>query len=268
MPITRISGVRIVEDYPLSLSDLNAIEVAENSHFWFKARNTFILKYLEEVLSLPKGSKLLEIGCGGGLVSRHLKEAGFTVYGVDTSAAQLQRAEAKDPEIKLFQGNLEELPPSLNGFFDAILFFDVIEHIADPTRLLEAGLRYCKDDANVVVTVPASQKLFSGFDILSGHKKRYNAGEVSDIFRKVGLLDILEFSMFSLIYPLLLISRSSKGKIALKDLSSYVKAPPKPINLFMQVICHLESRFLYPQSLLPGSSIIASARCKKRFVDR
>ena len=62
------------------------IAAVENEHFWFSARNRIIKAAIETVIQdLPKGYRLLEVGCGTGVVLRQLVEAchGGEVMGMD-----------------------------------------------------------------------------------------------------------------------------------------------------------------------------------------
>lgn len=81
----------------------------------------------ELVARLPKGARVLELGCGNGDDTRELARR-FHVTGVDVSAEQIARARANVPEATFMQADLTELelPPAS---FDAVASFYVFNHV-------------------------------------------------------------------------------------------------------------------------------------------
>ena len=59
-------------------------------------------------------------------------------------------------------------------FFDCVLYLDVLEHIQDDQRQIEAAARLVRPGGHIVVLSPAHQWLFSEFDKNIGHLRRYN----------------------------------------------------------------------------------------------
>jgi len=96
------------------------------------------------------GLRLLDIGCGGGLLSEPMTRLGFAVTGVDASARNIGTASAHAAEMGLGidyrASTAEALEAAGEPPFDVILNMEVIEHVADPgeylrscTRLLAPG---------------------------------------------------------------------------------------------------------------------------------
>jgi 2-polyprenyl-6-hydroxyphenyl methylase/3-demethylubiquinone-9 3-methyltransferase len=114
--------------------------------------------YLRELGSLA-GRRVLDAGCGGGLVARELAAAGAEVVGVDRSLGSLGVARrALGPRsIGSFwpaQGRLERLPFAA-GSFDAVVAADVLEHlpdlpaaVAELVRVLAPGGSFVFDTVN------------------------------------------------------------------------------------------------------------------------
>jgi 2-polyprenyl-6-hydroxyphenyl methylase/3-demethylubiquinone-9 3-methyltransferase len=83
-----------------------------------------------------EGLRLLDIGCGGGLLCEPMTRLGFSVLGVDASERNIGTASAHAAEQRLAidyrAGTAEDLAAEGAGPFDVILNMEVIEHVADP----------------------------------------------------------------------------------------------------------------------------------------
>jgi SAM-dependent methyltransferase len=101
----------------------------------------------DEFTALPKQATVLEVGCGSGVFTELLVQAGLSLVGVDRSAAQLAEARARLPATTFQQGDIEgmqfgQMPLKQYGAFDLITCRYVIHELADPieTFLLWKGL--------------------------------------------------------------------------------------------------------------------------------
>ncbi|MDP1631774.1 MAG: bifunctional 2-polyprenyl-6-hydroxyphenol methylase/3-demethylubiquinol 3-O-methyltransferase UbiG [Caulobacter sp.] len=87
-----------------------------------------------------EGLRLLDIGCGGGLLSEPMCRLGFDVTGVDASergiGAATAHAAGQDLPITYRATTAEQLLAEGAGPFDVILNMEVIEHVADPGEFL------------------------------------------------------------------------------------------------------------------------------------
>ncbi len=87
-----------------------------------------------------EGLKLLDIGCGGGLLSEPMTRLGFAVTGVDASERNIgtaaAHAAAQGLTIDYRASTAEALLAEGAGPFDLILNMEVIEHVADPGEFL------------------------------------------------------------------------------------------------------------------------------------
>ena len=90
-----------------------------------------------------EGLRLLDIGCGGGLLCEPMTRLGFAVTGVDASARNIataaQHAAEQGLSIDYRASTAEDLLAAGEPPFDVILNMEVVEHVANP----EAYLRDC-----------------------------------------------------------------------------------------------------------------------------
>ncbi len=116
----------------------------ERSHTFrsLHAVNRFRVALLEEWLNgRLRGARVVDLGCGGGLMSAPLAERGASVVGVDLSHASLNAARGRGPNgaCAFVRGDVRRAPLRA-ACADMVLLADVLEHLPDPAAALrEAG---------------------------------------------------------------------------------------------------------------------------------
>jgi 2-polyprenyl-6-hydroxyphenyl methylase/3-demethylubiquinone-9 3-methyltransferase len=84
--------------------------------------------------------RILDVGCGGGLVSEPLARLGATVTGIDAGDANIKsalvHAEAGGLSLDYRVGTVEGLIAAGTAPYDIVLSLEVVEHVADPARFL------------------------------------------------------------------------------------------------------------------------------------
>ncbi len=237
------------DDFPLDEVSLRALWRMEEGHFWHRARNRWILQALGR-RGLGPGASFLEVGCGGGAVAGALQRAGFGVVGVETEEVLARKAHERCPEAHFVVSDVAALDATRYGPFQAIGFFDVLEHLDDPADLITASLRLAAPGALVVATVPARRALTTVIDDLSGHKRRFEPDELSDLYQQCGIERIEETGIFRATASLQRFSRRALSGIEVERLSpedvqkifiDSFRIPPWPINLAMDWLCRLEA---------------------------
>ncbi len=87
-----------------------------------------------------EGLRLLDIGCGGGLLCEPMARLGFSVTGVDASERNIgvarTHAEAQGLQIDYRADTAEALLAAGEAPFDVVLNMEVVEHVADPGQFL------------------------------------------------------------------------------------------------------------------------------------
>jgi 2-polyprenyl-6-hydroxyphenyl methylase/3-demethylubiquinone-9 3-methyltransferase len=102
-----------------------------------------------------EGLRLLDVGCGGGLVSEPMSRLGFTVTGLDASERNIgvarAHAEGLGLTIDYRCAAVETLVSSGEALFDVVLVLEVIEHVSDPKTFLCECLRLVKPGGMMVL---------------------------------------------------------------------------------------------------------------------
>jgi 2-polyprenyl-3-methyl-5-hydroxy-6-metoxy-1,4-benzoquinol methylase len=253
-------GERPTNDMPDDFYDLLA-EI-EPRHFWFGARNRFILSVLREVTGQRASMTVLDVGCGTGFVTAAIERAGMAVCGIDMHEVGLSFAR---PRMRgpLVCATAMSLP--FRDQFDVAMLCDVIEHCPDDVAVLRNARGAVRPGGAILITVPAHHVLWTTVDDISGHKRRYDASMLRAAIEEAGLGVRLIRYFNSLLLPIQLLQRlgmreqptatyEDRERIARQSLT----LPPAPLN---RLLADLLSADLLV-SRLPmtvGTSLIAVA---------
>lgn len=101
-----------------------------------------------------KECSVLDIGCGGGLISEPLAKSGAKVTGIDASKEVIAAAKkhAKKLPIHYECISLEQFAKKTRAKYDVILLMDVLEHTSDVSSLLSDINRLLKQDGIVIMS--------------------------------------------------------------------------------------------------------------------
>lgn len=112
------------------------------------ARSGYIRRVLTEELRLTPGDlRVLDVGCGGGLLAEEVARLGCTVIGVDPSHGSLTAARAHAATQGLaieYQGGRGEALPFAAESFDVVYCCDVLEHVSDLRQVVAESARVLK----------------------------------------------------------------------------------------------------------------------------
>ncbi len=114
--------------------------------------NPLRLAYVSERCSLA-GSRVLDVGCGGGILSEALAGAGAQVTGIDLAEDALQVARMHllesgavvDYKLK----DVEKQAAATPAAFDALTCMELLEHVPDPARLVDACARLVRPEGKL-----------------------------------------------------------------------------------------------------------------------
>ncbi len=96
--------------------------------------------------------RILDVGCGTGLLGRELKKKGNYVFGIDSSEQELAIAKTRLDGTKQLDITSDEL--NLPGSFDVLIFADILEHLPNPFFVLKRFLPLLSPGGMVIVSVP------------------------------------------------------------------------------------------------------------------
>lgn len=171
--------------------------------------NPLRLNYINE-RTLLAGKKILDVGCGGGILSEGLAFRGADVTGIDMGQAPLDvaraHAQTQNLTIDYRQIPVEQLAAEMPAAFDIVTCMEMLEHVPDPASVVKACATLVKPGGHVF------------FSTLNRNPKAYllaifGAEYVLNMVPR-GTHDYLKF-----IKPSELASWARDSKLAVKDIS-------------------------------------------------
>jgi 2-polyprenyl-3-methyl-5-hydroxy-6-metoxy-1,4-benzoquinol methylase len=119
-----------------------------------KGLNYFRKQRAKKISNLvPKGSDILDIGCGNGQFLKEVQSIGqHKIFGTEMEGSSAKRA-SKIKDIKLFVGDLPKAEFS-NHQFDVITLFHVFEHLQEPEAYLDIVDKILKPNGYLVISFP------------------------------------------------------------------------------------------------------------------
>mgnify|MGYP000045588731 FL=1 len=114
--------------------------------------NPLRLDYINERSALTE-KRILDVGCGGGILSEGLALRGADVTGIDLAEANLvtARQHAEENELNINYQNIavEELAAEHPGSFDIITCLEMLEHVPDPASIVQACATLVKPGGHI-----------------------------------------------------------------------------------------------------------------------
>ncbi|ADX45891.1 ubiquinone biosynthesis O-methyltransferase [Paracidovorax avenae ATCC 19860] len=143
-----------------STANVDPAELAkfsELAHRWWDLESEF--RPLHEInplrlgwidgLAPLQGQRVLDVGCGGGILADAMARKGATVTGIDLATkslkvAQLHALEAGTPHIQYREVSVEALAEESPASFDTVTCMEMLEHVPDPASVVQACARLVK----------------------------------------------------------------------------------------------------------------------------
>lgn len=231
-------------------------------HPWWKARSRLTAALLSR-LGVEPPSRIFDAGCGWGTTLEALESRGYQVTGMDISRRTLERLDREDRNLVL--ADLTSPVPPASALYDAVLALDVIEHIDDDRDAVGKLAQIVRPGGWVIVSVPARPDLWTEFDEIQGHRRRYMPEILSAVFEGGPLQLERVFWWGQWLVSMIRMQRSRKpshgeGDTPAEIYRRYLKLPPWPGASLLDIGFRLEQNRALDGKLHTGTSLFAVAR--------
>jgi SAM-dependent methyltransferase len=229
----------------------------EERHWWLASRRAIVLDWIEQRYAGRDDLRILDVGCGTGLMLHQLSRYG-EVAGVDLSDEALAYCRARGCQ-NVQKASVLELPfPDRS--FDLVTAVDVLEHTVDDREAVREWARVLKPGGRLVIFVPAHQWLWSLQDEISGHQRRYTSRTLRLPVEASGLRIERQSYVSALLLPMILVGRQwLKVYRRFREVRTENDLHPAWSNGILGRIFRAEIPILRRINLPTGSSILCVA---------
>jgi len=239
----------------------------EHTHWWHIGKRGIEFALLRRYL--PKGRRTdrraLDLGCGTGLNLEQMSRYAETP-GTDYVEEALHFCLARGHKL-LCKADAARLPFT-DSYFDIATALDVIEHLDDDLVALQELYRVMKPGGILIVSVPAYRFLWTYWDDILGHRRRYTTGMLGKVAEQAGFkVRKLSYSNLLILAPAalvrlgksLLLRNAARAGNPRQPESDFINLPG-PLNSAMIAYYRLEARILQRARLPFGLSVVCVAQ--------
>jgi SAM-dependent methyltransferase len=223
----------------------------ESTNFWFLARNKMINYFIKRYTK--ENSNYFELGCGSGFVLAHIEKQNpkWQITASEYQPEGIPFASTRvSSKVKFAQIDGNQIP--YRNEFDVVGAFDVIEHIENDLQVLAEIREALVPGGLLFINVPQHMFLWSRYDELGHHFRRYSRNELHSKIINSGFEVVKSVSFNFLLFPILLLSRFSKKNKSKSEIDVMSELKISPLqNSLLSFILKLEF-FLIRLRLTPA----------------
>ena len=235
----------------------------DGRHWFYVGKRRIVRYWIERFLKLHPEDLLVDAGMGTGTWLAEMSGE-CRILGIDDFQESLEiavpRLEKLGGTVLKSKLDIVDLP---DGAARVVTMLDVIEHLDDDRAALREMVRITAPGGLIVITVPALMWLWSDWDVILHHRRRYSMSTLTDLFEteKVEVLHCAYFN--SLVLPLVWAIRIRRKFLPARPgrTRAEERIPPWPLNDFLRwlMVWPACRRWFRPPA---GVSLIAVLRRK------
>jgi SAM-dependent methyltransferase len=205
----------------------------DRDHWFYRGKRAIVRRWIERSVRLTPDDLLIDAGMGTG---RWLEEMAGTcrILGVDDHDESIEMAR---PRVEAAGGQCLKAPLHQvdlpDGTATVITAMDVLEHIEDDRAALAELVRLTRPGGLIVLTVPALRWLWSDWDVVLHHYRRYHKADLRKLIDSVPGVEIERCEYFNAaLLPAIWLVRSWRKLVPLKPGAPRAEdaIPPGPAN--------------------------------------
>lgn len=167
----------------MDATHLDELIELEDSYWWHAAKRRLVVDLL--AAHAPPPGLVVEGGIGSARNLLEFQSLGYEVAGLDLMPEAVAHARQRGLD-NVHEHDLTEVWPITEYSARAVVLLDVIEHVPDPVATLRHARRALAEGGTLFVTVPAYPWLYSHWDKLLGHYRRYTTAMLREHAESAG----------------------------------------------------------------------------------
>jgi ubiquinone/menaquinone biosynthesis C-methylase UbiE len=244
----------------MQAAEYEKLDRIDANHWFYRGKRAIVRYFIHKHIKLTKEDRLVDAGTGTGRWPVEMSKD-CTVIGLDDHEESVQLAR---PKIESVGGQVLQTPlnriPLADGSAAVVTAMDVLEHLKDDASALRELIRLIRPGGLIIITVPALRMLWSDWDVVLHHYRRYQWPDFHKLVSQPGIsvVHMAYTNFFAL--PLILLIRMLRKLFPLKPGAERAedRIPSKPINAILYALYVYPAIWRWP--LPVGVSLLAVLR--------
>jgi len=213
----------------------------EKTHWWFRGKQFLVKNLLGPLVrKQTKQGRILDIGCGTGIILKILQDLG-SAYGMEISFRAIELLKKRNIS-RVVCGDANQKLPFRDDTFSTITCLDVLEHLDNDLNFIKEIGRICETGGLLLVTVPAFNIFWSPHDVALHHKRRYTHRKMLQIISGSNF-EVIKVSYYNSILsiPILVVRKFKSIFLEKNEMKSDLDMVfPSIINAFFKFLFCME----------------------------
>ena len=182
----------------------------ESDHWYYNGKREIVRRWIQRVRKVSESDTLLDCGAGSGLFASEMaKHCRVNVLDTHEESLQMLRQRFRPGQVLTLVDDAIPLPPATVEYVTAL---DVLEHTPDDQAVVDGFARVLRPGGLAVVTVPASMALWSDWDEVLHHYRRYSVPSLVALFDNDDWrIEAVNYTNV-LVYPLVWLARHWRAR--------------------------------------------------------
>ncbi len=209
------------------------LDRVERRHWFYEGKRRLVRHWIARLRPLAAADTLLDFGAGTGLFAEEMASH-CRVYALDSYAESLAILRRRLSSGQVVEPEADGRIPLPGASVDCITALDVLEHVEHDAAAVAEFRRVLRPGGIAVVTVPASMRLWSDWDVSLRHFRRYELGTLAALFGEGWRIERVAH-VNSLAFPVVWWLRRGRGGVApLEGARVEDQVPPGWLNALLR----------------------------------
>ena len=193
-------------------SEYENLERVERLHWFYEGKRRIVRTWIARLRPLAPADTLLDFGAGTGLFATEMARQ-CRALALDSYPESLASLRRRLPTDQVLEPAADGRIPRADASVDCVTALDVLEHLAADGASVAEFRRVLRPGGLAVVTVPASMRLWSDWDVSLRHFRRYDRAGLAALFGPGWQVEHVAY-VNSLAYPIVWWLRRRRGDAA------------------------------------------------------